>query len=1032
VSVASAEPAVATDVDAFVCYSRADRAFVERLHAVLVESGRDIYVDWEDIPSWSPDYESDLFDAIDRCSTFLFILSPDSLTSPNCKLELEHAVEQGKRIRPLLRRDVAAAAAPDALRRPQWIDFSRDDLFDQACEELGGALGVDADWVRNHTRIGLRASEWQRNGRDRSFLLRGSDLRDSESWLTGQAAKEPPATALQLEYVAASRHESRRRQQKILAAVVLALVVSIALAVFALLQRQTAVKQRNVARTEQARAERAARVATSRELAASANSQLGTDPELSLLLSLRAYRRAPTAEAEAALRRSLLASKVRKTFRYSDWFRQAVFSPNGKSFILVGNGARVVQPVTWRTVAKLSGPTKSSSVEGVSFSRGGGRALTINYSLDSKRSIVRVWNTRTWMLISQLGVATNDELTNAVMSPDGRFIAASSPNVRAAGPRVWNLAARRWVRLGTGHQRLAGVAPFSPDGRSIATVGDDSRVRIWDSATGKLLSEPRGNVDWSCADNATGGVSFTPNGRFLALACAARTVAIVEAATGRVVARLGDRSSDGTVFSPNGRWLLTTHYDSSPRVWAVGTWRLAAVLRGHTGQVTDAKFSGNGRVVVTASSDGTARAWEVGTWHLLTVLKGHTQPLLGVTVSPNGRYVVTWSQDATARVWELASGNGITDLPGFGDSGGGAALPDGYSPDGGLVATRSSDGVVEVWELVTRRKVADLGHGNFLGFSPDGKHAFTTGARSAVEMWDTRTWRKRAELRGHKADVLDIAFSPRGKWIATAGGYDYTARIWDAHTGRPVAVLKGHSGRVTGVAFSPDGRWVGTSSYDKTAAIWDTASWRRVAALRGHTEEVWSIQFSPDSRRVVTASMDDTSRVWAVGTWRTVARLRGHRGEVVDASFSPTDGRLVVTSSWDDTARTWDAETGRTLHRLRGHTDIVHSARFSPDGKLIATAGGSTVRIWDARTGRLATVLNVVAPGLVDTGDAKAVDGALFSPDGRSLLVASNDGITHIYNWELFAPVRDLLRTARARTTRKLSRQERKTYLHES
>jgi hypothetical protein len=161
------QPDAGSGSDVFLSYSRRDREFVQRLHGALVEEGKNVYVDWEDIPDWSSDYESELFGGIDGSDSFLFVLSPDSLGSSNCKLELDRAVEQGKLIRPLLRRGVDGAEVPESLRKPQWLDFRSDDSFDDAAARLLAALTVDAEWVRTHTRLGLRAGEWVADRRRR-------------------------------------------------------------------------------------------------------------------------------------------------------------------------------------------------------------------------------------------------------------------------------------------------------------------------------------------------------------------------------------------------------------------------------------------------------------------------------------------------------------------------------------------------------------------------------------------------------------------------------------------------------------------------------------------------------------------------------------------------------------------------------------------------------------------------------------------------------------------------------------------------
>ena len=117
-------------------------------------------------------------------------------------------------------------------------------------------------------------------------------------------------------------------------------------------------------------------------------------------------------------------------------------------------------------------------------------------------------------------------------------------------------------------------------------------------------------------------------------------------------------------------------------------------------------------------------------------------------------------------------------------------------------------------------------------------------------------------FKGHASAVYSASFTPDGKRIVTAGGYDRTARVWDSSNGKELAVLKGSASQVNSVSFSPHGERLVTASGDGTARVWDSSRGKELALLRGHTFEVWQASFSPDGKSIVTASDDGTARIW--------------------------------------------------------------------------------------------------------------------------------------------------------------------------
>ena len=291
--------------DVFISYSRHDLDFVRELHAALAAHDKDIWVDWEDIPI-TAEWLLEVFQGIEASDNFLFVITPDSLASDVCARELAHAVEKNKRLVPALRTEAApGTTVPGALAARNWTFFRPDDDFPAAVEALVVALDTDLDWVRAHTRLLGRSLEWEKRDRDRSFLLRGRDLDDAEQWTAARSPEhEPQPTALQLEYVLASRSSATRRQRITVTAALVAVVVAASLTVLALVQRNEAVEQ-------QAVAERQARLALSRQLAAESEAELDRDPEQSLVLAARAATTAATDEAHDQLRRALRGSRLR-------------------------------------------------------------------------------------------------------------------------------------------------------------------------------------------------------------------------------------------------------------------------------------------------------------------------------------------------------------------------------------------------------------------------------------------------------------------------------------------------------------------------------------------------------------------------------------------------------------------------------------------------------------------------------------------------------------------------------------------------
>ena len=227
--------------DVFISYSRKDADFMRRLHAALSSQGRDVWVDWEDIPL-TANWWQEICAAIEAADTFIFIISPDSIASEVCRNEIEHAVQNNKRFIPLLYRDISGVdknLIHRAVQAHNWIPFNDAAGFDAAFQNLLQALALDLEHVRKHTLLLVRAKEWEGRGRRADYLLTGAEAAEYGRWLEAGREKEPKPTELQLDFILASQAARSRRQLRFLGGALAALVALLALSLIVFAQNQT-------------------------------------------------------------------------------------------------------------------------------------------------------------------------------------------------------------------------------------------------------------------------------------------------------------------------------------------------------------------------------------------------------------------------------------------------------------------------------------------------------------------------------------------------------------------------------------------------------------------------------------------------------------------------------------------------------------------------------------------------------------------------------------------------------------------------
>ncbi|MEM9486623.1 MAG: TIR domain-containing protein, partial [Cyanobacteria bacterium P01_F01_bin.116] len=206
-----------------------DCDFAQRLYDTLLIQGKSCWLSPEGAAGETERWD-DTQQLVDNAENILFVVSPSSIRCGACLDQLNYAQEQQKRILPVIYRDVVKSSIPDSLSGVPWSDFRRhggDFLVNFG--ELFRTLESEPYHVRSHTRLLVKAAEWDAANRDDSFLLRGNDLAESERWLQQSKDKVPPVTALQKTYIKASQalpFKKIKARSVTLATVVSALAVS--------------------------------------------------------------------------------------------------------------------------------------------------------------------------------------------------------------------------------------------------------------------------------------------------------------------------------------------------------------------------------------------------------------------------------------------------------------------------------------------------------------------------------------------------------------------------------------------------------------------------------------------------------------------------------------------------------------------------------------------------------------------------------------------------------------------------------------
>ena len=550
---------------------------------------------------------------------------------------------------------------------------------------------------------------------------------------------------------------------------------------------------------------------------------------------------------------------------HTDIVKSLAFSPDGT--LLVSGGAD--RPaILWDVATRKKNAMLIEQMDiyeyvSLAFS-GSGRIIAVAFRVKGLSVKVILWDVKTGESVSlPLPQQSDNRIFDVAFSPDDKLLAGTSVQKTF----LWDIASRQRIAIFGGHGAHVNSTAFMPDGRTMATTGNDGILVFWDITTRKKLDSIN--------------VHSAP---VLSMA-----------------------------ISPDGALLATGSADSTIRLWDTNTRQETTRLRGHSSEVRSLAFSPEGTSLASASKDGTVKLWEPTPRPDSETLVGHNRIVHGIVFSPDSKWLISTSYGAPAvKMWDVGSGLDLSSA--LGNPPIDIALCVDISPDGKTLAIGSND--LMLWDMAGKKQIDTLAHPNnnvnCAVFSPDGKTLATQTFNNTFKLWNVATLRELISFEGYGSHYGAIEFSPDGRKLAVPRNADQAITLWDvsvlqSYRGEsPEAILTGHSEEINAVAFSPDGVSLASGSDDTTIILWDLTTGHKIVTLTGHTSNVHCLAFSPDGRTLASGGNDGTVRLWNLLLHEQVLVLEGHRSAIWDIAFSP-DGNTLASSSFDGTIKLWRA-----------------------------------------------------------------------------------------------------------------------------